>query len=156
MVGGDEGELAVGEVLPELVDVGRRAEGWGAFGAGAEAFEVVRGEGEVVGAGLAGDVRAGVAAGEANELARAGVADVDDVEAAAGLGGERDGPLRGLDFGDDRAAGEKVAPGAAAAPARLGGEAGGDLFALGVDGHREAELRGDPHSTVEGQVVGAA
>ena len=145
VVGAEGIDFASEEFLAEGVEGGLGAEGWGAFGKGADANGVGVGKEEVVGAGFDGDVDA-LFFGGVDEVDAFGVGDVDDVEGAAGFAGEFESEGDGVEFELDGAGGE---PGGHVV---TGGAGGGIEF--GVDGDGEVEGGSFFHAGSEGGGTG--
>ena len=145
MVGADGVNFVAAEAVPEGGDGFGGAEWGGAFGEGADAVGGGVVEEKVVGAGFDGDIEAGFFCG-GDEGDSFGAGDVNDVEGAAGFGGEFDGEGDGVGLESGGAGVEPVLHG--------GADGRGAVGDFGMDRDGEVEVGGDLHAFAQGGSVG--
>ena len=145
MVGADGVNFVSAEAVPEG-GYGFGGAEWGrTFGEGADAVGGGVVEEKVVGAGFDGDIEAGFFCG-GDEGDSFGAGDVNDVEGAAGFGGEFDGEGDGVGLESGGAGVEPVLHG--------GADGRGAVGDFGMDRDGEIEVGGDLHAFAQGGSVG--
>src|SRR5712692_8481005 len=153
MVRHHDRQFAVRYLLPQPIAILARSKWWRALSEAAEALDVLLGVEEVVRARLAADVDAArLRFGDQLDAARC--AHVHDMNAAAGLAGNRDGTRDGFQLGGRRPRAYEVARTLPAGGERPAGEVVDHRRILGMQEEDRVQLRNSLHAFAKRPIVG--